>query len=130
VELLTAKARNQAILNQAVGRFRDLVTNQGVSVAEAMNQATAQNSPLFDDSQSPPSSLQPLGIVSYPDKASDIDFDGARRKIVGLAATGRISRTQRDDIWADLKGFLSDVSRRDQMKGQVRAVKDQMKEGK
>jgi len=130
VELLTAKARNQALTNKAVGRFRDLVTNQGKSVAEAMNQAIAQNSPLFDDSQSPPASLTPLGIVSYPDKTSDIDFDGARRKIYDLAAAGRINRKQRNSMWWDLKGFQSGVSRRDQMKGQVRTVKDQVKEGK
>jgi len=119
-DLLVAKVRNQTLVNLAVGMFRDLVTNQGKSVAEAQSQAVAKVSPLFDDSLSPPASLTPLGIVSYPDKLSDIDFDGARRKIVYLAASGRISRKQKDDIWADLRSFLNDVSRRDQMKGQVR----------
>lgn len=47
-----------------------------------------------------------------------------------LAAAGRISRKQRNSMWWDLSRFQNDVSRRDQMKGQVRTVKDQMKEGK
>jgi hypothetical protein len=70
-DLLTAKARNQALTNKAVGRFRDLVTNQGKSVAEAQDQAIAQNSPLVDgtitrQAGKPVQTLQKsAGIIQY-----------------------------------------------------------------
>ena len=124
---LMAEARNQALTGQAVGQFRDLVTNQGLPVEQAKNQAIAKNSRLFDDTATPPASLQPLGILSYPDKLSDIDFDTAKQKIIDLAASGRIGQGQRRTMWLDLNRFQNDVYRRDQMKGQVRAVKDQLK---
>jgi hypothetical protein len=110
-----------------VSSNRDLVTNQGKSVAEAMNQAISQNSPLFDDSQSPPASLRTLGIMSYPDKVTDIDFEGAKRKIHDLAVSGRITPEQHNTLWLDLDQFQSGLSRRDQLKPPVRAIKEVLK---
>jgi len=54
---------------------------------------------------SPPESLAMLGIVSYPDKRSDINFDMTENQIKDLAASGKISQDQQRAMLKDLYRF-------------------------
>lgn len=70
---------------------------------------------------SPPESLAIVGIVSYPDKYSDIDFDKTKSKIKDLAASGKISHDQQHAMLNDLYRF------QDTLCWRLRATLDQTK---
>lgn len=76
----------------------------------------------FDSS--PPESLARVGIVSYPDKYADIDFDKAKREIADLAGSGQISQDLQRAMLVDLSGFQDTLCWRE------RSTMDRVKEGK